>query len=240
VAESLNGCGFQPRDFNLPTIYLCCIKHGTRLPDSTKISFYSPFQKMKILLTSLAIGFFATTLSAQAQAHHIYGVRETVGTVETRGWERSITQNNPNLSHWTWMPIYSNIQAIDGPPRAATSEPNQSQRQPQPQPQATIVPQQHYVKPIHIALPVPEWRKNLPSYPNRSGDVSGSLHHEQVSGNLMNKKVAAALIPKPALVASYGNYSAPSGYGSSSSVERTDVRGHIASGTTVGRLIRPQ
>jgi len=226
------GEAFQPYDFNLQCPILSCINHDTRLPDSSKISFY-PLKKMKSLLTTLTIGLFVTTLSAQAQPQqHVYGVRQTVGTVETKGWERSIVQNNPNLSHWTWCPIYSNIQAIDGPPRTART-PDAS---PQKQQQQPVIPQQHYVKPTHVALPVPEWRRNLPSYPTGRGNVSGSLHHEQISGNLMNKRVGAALIPKAPLVASYGNYNQPSGYGSSSAIERADVRGRLAS----GRLLRQQ
>jgi hypothetical protein len=39
-------------------------------------------------------------------------VRVTTGSVQVSGWEQGIVQSNPNLSHFTWMPMSSNLQGI--------------------------------------------------------------------------------------------------------------------------------
>lgn len=40
-----------------------------------------------------------------------YGMRITVGSHSNAGFEKSLTEGDPNLKHWTWLPINSAEQA---------------------------------------------------------------------------------------------------------------------------------
>jgi hypothetical protein len=40
-----------------------------------------------------------------------YGMRITVGNHSSAGFEKSLTEGDPNLKHWTWLPISSAEQA---------------------------------------------------------------------------------------------------------------------------------
>lgn len=73
-----------------------------------------------ILLVALLS--FAAGAEARAKTSRKRPARVTVGSVEIRDWQSSIVDNYPNLRHYHWNPIYSNVQGIrmvspPGPPR---------------------------------------------------------------------------------------------------------------------------
>lgn len=96
------------------------------------------------LVAVLAIG---TAHTASAQENNggqcppglVPGVRYTTGAVTVQGWERSLTQNDPNLARWNWSAMTSYTQSSYGKVPAGHYV-NQTQK-----PQGGI-----YKKPVHI------------------------------------------------------------------------------------------
>ncbi len=100
-------------------------------------------------LTTVTVGAVNATFAQQQQRT----VRVTTGSVQVSGWEKGIIQANPNLSHFTWMPMTQNLQGVRVIPGTSI-------------PRGEIVPKKtgqpylhaptqasggsHYVKPIHV------------------------------------------------------------------------------------------
>ncbi|MGH9548614.1 MAG: hypothetical protein ACRD72_25525 [Candidatus Angelobacter sp.] len=190
-----------------------------------------------------------TICPAQADQRS-YGVRETIGTVETKGWEANLVRGNPNLAHWHWDPIYSNPQGmkyispinIGGKQSAPTGG--------------------HYIKPAHVPTIIPvQHRDELQDYKDaiarrHQEEVKAQLAQEKVKarlaqekvraqlaqqkthaaldngdifGNLVDKQLAGQMLPPGPVVATYGNdYTFPSGSGNWRATERAEVHGKIA------------
>lgn len=140
-------------------------------------------------LLLVALLSFAASAEARAKTSRKRPARVTVGSVEIRDWQSSIVDNYPNLKHYHWNPIYSNVQGIrmvspPGPPRHKARQSrnpvvkNQVVRKPisrNPQNQHVVyrpaAGQRHiYKKPVHLDLN-PALR--LP--PVARGDMSGDL-----------------------------------------------------------------
>ncbi|MGD9680211.1 MAG: hypothetical protein AB7W16_03405 [Candidatus Obscuribacterales bacterium] len=138
-------------------------------------------------LLLVALLSFAASAEARAKTSRKRPARVTVGSVEIRDWQSSIVENYPNLKHYHWNPIYSNVQGIrmvspPGPPRQKARQSrnpvvkNQVARKSR-HPQSKHVVyrpaagQRHiYKKPVHLDLN-PALR--LP--PVARGDMSGEL-----------------------------------------------------------------
>lgn len=190
----------------------------------------------KFLLAIIGSTLFAQNVPAMAQ-QHAFAVRETVGYVETRGWEQSLVQGDRNLSHWHWDPMYS---AVQGKRVFAPSQPGAGGHAP---------PQSHYIRPEHvptIVAPRPNRDDYFKEFRDRP-DVKAKLSNQNLQGNLMHKNTQPMLASKdcsaslqddhldgrmlpPAapLVASYGNnYGCPSAVSSYGSRQRAEVHARI-------------
>ena len=175
---------------------------------------------MKSLFIAISIAVVSAN-AALADQKRIYGLRETVGSVQISGWEKGLCHGDPNLSHWHWTPMYANIQRVrtygpDGKPLEI--KPHQAQE--------ANIPPPHYVKPIQLPLPVPQWAKEtpklakMPAHP--PGTDSSSSSNSKLSGKFLNKTTAPS-------VASYGgDYTRPTAPNLLS--ERSSVRGRLTAG----------
>lgn len=175
---------------------------------------------MKTVLLAFVL-LITSNLAAQAENHRrVYGLRETVGSVQISGWERGLVQSNPNLGRWHWTPMYANIQRIRtyGDP-AAKQDKNKS-----PQTVANLpnIPAPHYVKPIHVPLPV----KQITKYqsPVKQPTFVGS------SDNRTSTNCDATLISKAQPTATYGGDYTRANTDTGIVAERTSVRGRLAPG----------
>lgn len=176
---------------------------------------------MKATLIATALTVLAAS-SAQADQKRIIGLRETVGSVAISGWEQGLVQANPNLGHWHWTPVYANIQRIRtwGDPNPTQPGANKSTTAREPN-----IPPPHYVKPIQLPLPEPQWHKelakldSLPRKPHPVEDRSQSSSQSNLFGLLVSKKTTT--------VAAYdGDYSRASLPGQA---EHTAVHGRLTS-----------
>jgi hypothetical protein len=100
-------------------------------------------------LLAAAAGGIQPTFAQQQQRT----VRVTTGSVQVSGWEKGIIQANPNLSHFTWMPMSQNLQGVRVIP--GTSIPRgelvpKKTGQPYLHAPTQTSSGSHYVKPIHI------------------------------------------------------------------------------------------
>lgn len=150
--------------------------------------------KLVAALSCLAI----CCLNAEA-AERKAVVRVTTGSVQINGWQHHLVQNNPNLGHWHWNPIYANVQGLktvranNGPDRfhhrsgPAQLHPNVTVTQ--------IVPrsQSVYQRPNHIPFNLTRPPETNVSANLRSPDVSAKLSHRDVNGTLRNNQVSGQL-----------------------------------------------
>src|SRR6516164_9703852 len=80
-------------------------------------------------------------------AHPVAGVRYTTGAVTTQGWEKSLTDADPNLRRWNWSAITSFTQSsYNHLPAGAFLKKNKPEAQ-----QAMQPADSKYVKPIKIS-----------------------------------------------------------------------------------------
>src|SRR5437868_4107187 len=111
--------------------------------------------KTTLLLTGALGAVMALMPAASAQdfsdnrqlpANALPGVRYTTGSVTTSGWEKSLTDGNPNLKRWNWSSITSYTQGCyNKVPAGAFLKQNKAE-----DPQA-LKPTGHiYVKPIQV------------------------------------------------------------------------------------------
>ncbi|HEY9734594.1 MAG TPA: hypothetical protein V6C89_21970 [Drouetiella sp.] len=126
-------------------------------------------------------------------------VRVTTGSVQVNGWQHNLVQNNPNLGHWHWNPIYANVQGLKTV--RANSLPDRFHHRSGPaqlHPNVTvthIVPrnQSIYQRPNHIPFNLTRPPETNVSANLRSPDVSAKLSHQDVSANLRNNQVSGQL-----------------------------------------------
>ncbi|MBZ0188757.1 MAG: hypothetical protein K8F91_21110, partial [Candidatus Obscuribacterales bacterium] len=139
----------------------------------------------------------AGIVSPCALAAQKRNARVTVGTIEVRDWQSRIVDNYPNLKHYHWNPIYSNVQAIRpvSPPRPpklqGRSKPARTpHRRTIDRKYMTVRPaarERHfYKKPIHTEIA-----------PNRQkSETSASLNQEKIQAQLKAKRTEAGLRAK--------------------------------------------
>lgn len=174
-----------------------------------------PAPSLSLLLVALACLSINTGASA---ADPRPTVRETVGTVEVRGWQNSLVKGNPNLSHWHWNPIYSNVQGYKKLAPGGAPMRQQGIYRPLKGPE----PPPRYQKPKHMAFDLSQPKPSKPYIdipalrPNKdvsgtltSKDGSGTLSSRDASGMLAARDLNGELINKEVngKVASYSNYS---------------------------------
>lgn len=160
-----------------------------------------------------------TAASADAQgSNSSYTVRETNGYVTVAGWEHQLVQGNPNLRHFSWMPVTSYTQG-NATYKTSTSAAHQQ------------LPQraQHiYIKPLHIATIIPAHQSthlvyNLP--PKQESRVTAHvLAHS-------TRQVTASLLPQKPMVATYGELSRTAYSNTDLTMARQDVYGTIRFGS---------
>lgn len=138
-------------------------------------------------------------------------IRVTTGSVQVSGWEQGIVQGNPNLSHFTWMPMSSNVQGI----RRLPGSGGPTTGQPLPPRQAgpayfhaptPVSSGSHYVKPIHIPTELTSRQlSDKPVHVSEAADersyVDGQVRlpqrtDGQVSGQLRSRPMADGQISR--------------------------------------------
>lgn len=87
------------------------------------------------------------------------GVRYTTGSVTVSGWEKGLTDGDPNLRHWNWSAVTSYTQSVYGKVPAGAYLDKSKQRQP-----GSI-----YVKPVHI---------NPDTYAKKFTEVNVPVEHQ--------------------------------------------------------------
>jgi hypothetical protein len=104
-----------------------------------------------------------------------YSIRVTTGGVQSNaGFEQALTQSDPNLKHWCWIPVssmkqaYIHVGAGQAAPRAGQVAPSQR-------------PTSVYVKPVKVALPKIDHGQSVAYIgPARSNaDVSAKVSYEK-------------------------------------------------------------
>jgi hypothetical protein len=150
-----------------------------------------------------------TTVIVDPNATRAWGYRVTSGAHTTSGWEKSLTDGDPNLRHWTWVPITNYDQKyIKVVPGAGLK------RQVRPSKQPTGG---HYIKPTKVALP----KRDYSAYCNSL--IAARRSNSDVSGRVMPSK---AVTPTYAYAES-GRYSNSNSTGLSLSSQ--DVYGKLVS-----------
>lgn len=100
------------------------------------------------------------------------GVRYTTGSVTVSGWEKGLTDGDPNLRHWNWSAVTSYTQTVYGKvPAGAYLDKNKQK------PPGSI-----YVKPIHVSpdayvkktTPYIAAPNNGPQYTSNSSSRTGT------------------------------------------------------------------
>lgn len=150
-----------------------------------------PIRKTLLLITGAIGALLAFNPSAQAQdvpelnqaqaasaqqQRMIPGVRYTTGAVTTSGWEKSLTDGNPNLRRWNWSAITSYTQSSYNkvPPGAFVQKTNKPEQQAL-KPTGSI-----YVKPIQVSPEIYAKKRVQPGVivvgnTNNTSSVSGRV-----------------------------------------------------------------
>jgi hypothetical protein len=150
-----------------------------------------------------------------------YFMSVTTGIVTNAGFERCLTDRDPSLRHWTWIPVTSFVHKTIGRGQPGAGMPQRPEHvyvKPNHVPlpivdhgsQVVMAPGSHYVKPIHVPLPVVDNGQFAVAQraPVSAGNVSGRL--------VMHKR--NPLNVEKAIAKTYGT-----GYG--------DTYGHLCSST---------
>jgi hypothetical protein len=98
-----------------------------------------------------------TTSPALPNIGRAYSIRVTRGAHTNAGWEKPLTDSDPNLKHWTWVPVTSFDQAyIHVAPGSLVKDKRPEHIYVKPTHVSTVVsrPDHVYVKPVHVPLPV--------------------------------------------------------------------------------------
>ncbi len=191
--------------------------------------------KKTFLLLTTAIGAllaFNPSASAQdvsefsnaAPANMRPGIRYTTGAVTTSGWEKSLTDNNPNLKKWNWSAMTSYTQSCYGKvPAGAYLKKSNKPEEVALRPAGSI-----YTKPIQVSADAFAKKRPTPGVIV----VGNSNSNSNVSGRI---RAAKPQIAEAAPVAkSYNSYSDVSG-------RITAPEGqNLASRNVYGRLMRTQ
>lgn len=186
----------------------------------------------RFLLITAALGAFTAASpianaqdasSVQSPQRFIPGVRYTTGAVTTAGWEKTLTDGDPNLKNWHWSAMTSYTQSCYNrvPPGAFLPKKNQPAQMQQIKQPGSI-----YTKPVHLSPETYAKKRTQPGVivvGNGRADTS-------VSGRVRLPRQVAA-VPAPA-AKSYGV-----DYGVSGSL-RTPQESYMASRSVHGRLMQ--
>lgn len=146
--------------------------------------------KSFIQISVLAVLLAAVALPARASKDNPL-VRETLGTVECKGWEKSLTRGNPNLKHWHWNPIYSNVHCYKHVKAGAMPLKNDVRFK-----QMAKRPDRlRYQRPNHGAMPI---GRNMDGSQRANPDVHSTLVSHDLNGALYRKQVEAELSARKA------------------------------------------
>lgn len=207
-----------------------------------------------------AAAFIVLIAGLGAKSEELRTVRVTTGSVTVTGWEKSLIRGNPNLRHYQWHPITSNVQGRQ--PVRPVKTPDKLYVKKHPAKRHKSV----YVKPKHIKTVVGEkpsqkaykqarlpernvvgniHYKHIPA-PERSRDTQLSYKHaglpeRNVTGNIHYKHVEAGHYARGRLadrkVAARLSQPAPeSAMAIPEVLAYPDVYGQIRSGETSGHL----
>ncbi|MBY0547156.1 MAG: hypothetical protein K2W95_07670 [Candidatus Obscuribacterales bacterium] len=174
-------------------------------------------QQQMLPLNGPARGPAAAT-PAQPPRNYVPGVRYTTGAVTTAGWEKTLTDGDPNLRHWNWSAMTSYTQSSYG--KVAPGAFQKDKR-----PSGGV-----YVKPVHIN-PDTFAQKRAPFVPVSARTNAGSQTASNVSGTVRFPRPASQ--PAEAVAKTYGgNYT------------NTNVGGQVVAGSgseardVYGKLVR--
>lgn len=189
-----------------------------------------------LLLAVLAIGAaaaFAPNASAQEvgefrNATNVQmkpGIRYTTGVVTTAGWERNLTDGDPNLKRWNWSAMTSYTQSTYNHVAPGAF----AKRKDAPEVAALRPAGSIYVKPIQVSPEINARRRPTPAViivgnNNANANVSGRIRTPQ-------QHQIAALAPQARMYNSYGV--------NGSLLTPTDSDA-VASRNVSGRLVRMQ
>jgi hypothetical protein len=125
---------------------------------------------------------YRTIINKEQKSSRPYSIRVTTGSHTSAGWEKNLTDGDPNLRHWTWMPVTSYDQGYIRTPAGQDQNGRSLLKRP---------PGHIYIKPQTMPLPRRVYHFADPT-PRRSvADLSGSVR-------LPNNKPSA---PEPAQTA---------------------------------------
>lgn len=140
---------------------------------------------LTLLLTAALGAILAFSPSASAQdvsqivpAHKMKmqpGIRYTTGSVTYSGWEKSLTDGDPNLKRWNWSAMTTYTQSCyNKVPAGAFLKQNKPEQMKQLKTPGSI-----YVKPVHVETVVPKTKPQgviwVGTGTNSTGNVSGRV-----------------------------------------------------------------
>jgi hypothetical protein len=158
------------------------------------------------LILIIGLCFVASAAPALAQGIS-YEVTERVTTNRIVGWEHQLTSRDPNLSNWHWEPINKSNHIVDVKKIVDPANPDASISKYAPP---------HYVKPIHVAMPVVS-----------HGENGSSRATADLAGRLMKKNNGAPITAQARPAATYGDYTSREYSCVSTNAARTNVIGNI-------------
>ena len=196
----------------------------------------------------LALAAALALYQAEASAKEGRMARVVTGSVTVSGWEQQLIRGNPNLRHFYWSSITSNVQGrhkvseIHGPNikhvKFIPARPRKKPVYVRPVHIPTIAgrPSSYSGKPVHI----PITRKKETSASIRSPEVSSRVATKAVNGQLKSKTVQANLRrPKKSSAiqtATALRLTAPDLHGTAFYPDRYDAHPTLGAAQTYGQL----
>ncbi|MGD9683846.1 MAG: hypothetical protein AB7W16_21985 [Candidatus Obscuribacterales bacterium] len=142
------------------------------------------------------------------------GIRYTIGSKKTAGWQHNLVKSNKNLGNFFWAEMSSMQQASVSERTGPQAQHIARQRQ-----------EYHYIKPQHVANPINPACKLPPRHavarrlPETNVNASLSHRRSDVSGQLISQQTGAKVY------ADYGNSN------------NTNARGYLSSKEAYGKLM---
>ena len=166
-----------------------------------------------IALIILVAGMCFVASAAPAMAQGIsFEVTERTTNNRIVGWEHQLTDRDPNLSKWHWEPINTTNHVVDVRKIVDPANPNANPNADAP---ISKYAPPHYVKPIHVALPVVSHGENGSA--RAAADLSGRLLRRNPDTLTAQARPTSA----------YGDYTSREYSSASNSAARTNVVGNI-------------
>jgi hypothetical protein len=127
-----------------------------------------------------------------------YSIRVTTGAVTNEGFEKDLTNTDPNLRHWCWVPVTTARQAYIhmAPGQVDHGKPNMTR------------PKSVYAASKPVAVPLPTVRRWDLQYPRQIASRGGSHSASDVHGTVSYSKEPARSIAQETKTYSYSDVSA--------------------------------